>query len=91
MVTQTVTSVEPVRALMFALERLLCSDKNGNVGATEFGSIQGVSHCLLSGHVAGDDGNRENANVWRSKRHDESNGIVRCSVGVDEERGFHAA
>ena len=91
MVTQAVAPMEPVGALVRAIQWLFRAHENGNVRAAKFRGIEGVARGLLNGNVSGNRGDCQHAHVTRTKRHDQSHGVIGSSVGINQEKRFHAA
>ena len=90
MITQTILAVKPIRALMLAPQRLFRPDKHGNIRTAKFGGVQRISRRLPHADISGDRRNPEHPNMRRAQRHDQSHGVVRGGIRVDEE-GFHVA
>ena len=91
MVSQAVTSMEPVSALVRAIQRLFRAHENRNIRAAKLRRIERVSRGLLNGNVSGDGGNRQDTHLRGSQRHDQGHGVVGSGVGINQERRFHAA
>lgn len=91
MVAQTVAAMEPVRGFVFAMQRLFRADENRNIRAAELRRVERIARGLLHSNVAGDGGNRQHANLLRAQRHDQSHGVVRGRIGINQEVPFHAA
>ncbi len=90
-VAQAIATMEPVGALVRTAQRFLRAHKDGNVRAAEFGRIECITRGLLNGHVSSDSGNSQDAHLGRAQRHDQSYGVIRSSVGINQEERFHAA
>ncbi len=91
MVSQAIAAVEPVRALVRAIQRLFRAHENRNIRAAEFRRIERVSRGLLNGNVSCNGGNRQHAHLRGSQRHDQGHGIIGSCVRVNQEERFHAA
>jgi hypothetical protein len=91
MITQAIPAMKPVRALVFTLERLFGTQENWNIRSEEFRRVQGIPRGLFYGNIASHRGDCQNGNIGRTKRHDQSYGIIRSSVRVNQEERFHAA
>ena len=91
MVTQAIAAMEPVSALVRAIQGLLRAHENGNVRAAKFGGVECVARGLLNGYVSSDGGNRQHAYQGRAQRHDQGYGVVGSGVGINQEEWFHAA
>ena len=91
MVAQAIASMEPVSALVFAIQRFFRAHKNRNIRAAEFGGIKRVARGLLSGNVSGDCCNRQHTHLGRAQRHDQGNGVIGSGVRINQEERFHAA
>ncbi len=91
MITQAIPAMEPVRALVLALERFFGTQKNRDIRPAEFRGVQSIPRRLLYGNIARHGGDRQNGNIARTKRHDQGDGVIRSRIGVNQEAGFHAA
>ena len=83
--------MKPRRILISTQQRLIGTRIDGNVAPANLGDIERVASRLFYGHVARDRGDRDHLNVGRAQRHDQRDGIVGSSVGVDQEGARHAA
>jgi len=90
-IAQAIAAMEPVRALVFALQRFFGTQENGNIRSAEFRRVQGIPRSLLYGHISRHRGDRQNGNIGRTKRHDQGHGIIGSRIGVNQEERFHAA
>ena len=91
MIAQAISAMEPVGALVRAVQWFFRARENGNVRATKFRGIKCIARGLLNGDVSGNGSNRQHAHLRRTQRHDQSHGIIRSRVGVNQEGRFHAA
>ena len=89
MIAESIESVKPRCALVGAKQWFICPDVDRDIRPTEFNRIECVARRLLNSHIAGNRCNRGHANFGRSERHDKSDGIIGCNVGVDEEGARH--
>jgi len=89
MVAEAIFAVEPAGGGEFAEERTGGAGENRNIGAADFGGVEGVTYGLRERDVAGDDGDGGDANFARAEGHDESDSVVGGGVGVDEESARH--
>ena len=62
---------------------------DGDVRAAEFDGVEGVAGGLLDAAVAGDGGDGADVDRGRAQGHNESDGVVGCGVGVDEDGAGH--
>ncbi len=62
--------MEPVGALVRAIQWFFRAHENGNVRGAEFRGVERVARGLLNGNVSGDGGNRQHAHPGRTQRHD---------------------
>ena len=83
-IADAVFAVEPVRMVVRAGERLVRSNKDGNVGIADLGGQERVLGRLLEADIAGDRGQPEHADARLGERHDDRDGVVGGGVGVDE-------
>jgi len=90
-VAQAIAAMEPVRALVRAIQGLFGTHEHGNLRAAEFRGVERIARGLLNGDVSRNCGNRQNTDLGRSQRHDQSNGVIGSRVGVNQEEWFHAA
>src|SRR6202521_2506476 len=90
-ITQSVAAVEPVSAFVRARERLFSAGIDRNVRAAELGGVERVSRGLQHRHISGDRGDGQHAHGGRAESHDECNGVVGSSIGIDQEERLHAA
>lgn len=74
---------------MRVLQWMLRAGKHGDVGLTEFRCVERIAAGSVNIHVSRNGGNGENLNVGRAQRHDQRNGVVGSSVGINQERKFH--
>lgn len=91
MVSQAIASMEPVRALVRAIQRFFRAHEDRHIRAAKFGGIKRVPRGLLNGNVSRDGRNRQHAHLGRAKRHDQSDGVIGSGVGINQEERFHAA
>ena len=91
MVTQAVAPMEPVGALVRAIQWLFRAHENGNVRAAKFGRVERIARGLLDGDVASNGGDRQDTHLGRTKGHDQGYGVVGSGVSIDQEAWFHAA
>ena len=91
MIAQAIAAMEPMRALVRAVQWFFRAHKNGNVRATELRCVECIARGLLNGNVAGNRGDCQHAHGGRAQRHDQGHGVIGSGVGIDEEERFHAA
>ena len=91
MVSQAIAAMEPVRALVRAMQRLFRAHENRNVCATKLRSVERITCGLLNGHVSCNRGHCQHADSRRAEGHDQGHGVIGSGVGIDQELGFHAA
>jgi hypothetical protein len=91
MIAQAIAAMEPVRALVRAVQRFFRAHENGNVRAAEFSRVERIARGLLNGNIAGNRGYRYYAHPGRAQRHDQSHGVIGCGVSINQELRFHAA
>ena len=89
-IAEAVAPVKPGSAYMRALQWMLRAGKHGDVRITELRRIERITAGLMNIHVSRNGGDGKNLNVGRAKRHDQSNGVVGSSVGINQERKLHA-
>ena len=91
MVAQAIAAMKPVSAFVLAIQRFFCAHENRNVCAAQFRSVKRVSRSLLNINISRDSGNRQQANLGRSQRHNQGHGVIGSRVRVNQEERFHAA
>ncbi len=90
-VAQAIAAMEPVGALVRAIQRFFRTHEHGNIRAAEFCRVEGIACGLLDGNISGDRGNRQDAHLERTERHDQSYGVIGSRIGINQEERFHAA
>ncbi len=85
MVSQAIAAMEPVRALVCAIQGLFRAHEDWHVRATKFRRVERIACGLLNGNISCNRGNRQNADSRRTEGHDQSHGVIGSSVGVDQE------
>ncbi len=91
MVSQAISAVEPVGALVSAIQRLFRAHVDGNVRAAELRCVECIARGLLNGNVSRNRGDGQHAHAGRAQRHDQGHGVIGSGVGVNQEKRFHAA
>ena len=91
MVSQAISSMKPVRALVLAVQRFFRAHKNRNIRTAKFRCVKRVPRGLLNGHISSNGSNRQHAHLGRTQRHDQGHGVVGSGVRINQEEGFHAA
>src|SRR5215469_9762478 len=86
---QAVTAMEPDGTLMLAQQRSRGSPVNRNVGSAEFNRVKRVASGLLDFDIAGHSGDGSDAHLRSTQSHDESYGVIRCGIGIDQ-KSAHA-
>ena len=90
MVSKAVATMKPGRILIGAQEWLVGASVDGHAGPAKFYRVEGIPGRLQNGDVTGDGRNCHHANIGRAESHDEGNGIVGGSVGINQEGAWHA-
>ena len=83
--------MEPVRALVRAMQRFFRAHEDRNVHATKLRGVERIACGLLNGHVSCNRGNCQNADSRRAEGHDQGYGVIGSGVGIDQKKRFHAA
>ena len=61
----------------------LCAGVNGNALAAQLSRVQGVLYAELHWNIANDDRHTNNFGVRMLERHDDSDDVIGCGIGVD--------
>ena len=69
-IPQAIFAMKPVRALMFAPQRLFRANENRDIRAAQLRGVQRISRGLPHAHVACNRRNRQHAGIGRTQRHD---------------------
>jgi len=85
MVAQAIAAMEPVCALVRAMQGFFRAHEDRNVRAAKLRGVERIARGLLNGDVSGNCGNRQNTDLGRSQRHDQSHGVIGSGVGIDQE------
>ena len=68
-------------------ERAICASEYRHIGAAaEFSCVERILQGGWKRDIACDDTDTNNVDVFTCKGHHEGDGIITCSVGVNEER-----
>ena len=89
-IAEAVVSVKPRGADMRALERLFGACEDWNLRIAQLGGVEGVAAGLMDVDVTGYRSDGVNLDVRRAQRHDQGDGVVGGSVGIDKKGKFHA-
>jgi len=90
-ITQAVATMKPTGVLMGAEERLGSAPVDRDSSSAEFDRLEGISRCLLEIDVARNRGDGSNADVRGAESHDESDGVIRSRVRIDQEAARHSS
>ena len=85
MVAQAIAAMEPVCALVRAMQGFFRAHEDRNVRAAKFRGVERIARGLLNGHVSCNRSNRQNAHLGRAEGHDQGHGVIGSSVGIDQE------
>ena len=88
MIPQAIFAMKPVRALMFAPQRLFRAHESRNVCATKLRSVERITCGLLDVDVAGDGGDRDHVH-GRAQSHDERDCVIGGNISVDQKGAPH--
>jgi hypothetical protein len=88
-ISKAVATMEPGRVLMGTKQRLASSRIDRDFGPAEFNGIERVAGGLLYFDISRDRCDRYHADVGGAESHDQSHGVIRGNVGVDQEGARH--
>ena len=89
-ISEAIAAVKPGRILIGAEQRLVGAGVDRDVRSAEFDRVESVAGRLQDRDISGDGCDRHHANVGRTQRHDERDGVVGSCVGIDQEGARHA-
>ena len=75
---------------MRALQGFFRACKHRHFGIAKLRGIERITSGLLDIHISCNGANGQNLNLGRAQRHDQRNGIIGSSIGVNQKWKFHA-